>query len=247
LWIGTSGYQYNHWKGIFYPQHIRRADWFNHYAEFFDTVELNNTFYRLPEARVFEGWRQRTPEGFCYALKYSRYGSHIMHLKQPERHVGEYLENAGHLGAFLGPILVQLPPRWRRDTARLEAFLAAAPRHKRWAFEFRHPSWLCPAVYELLRARRAALCIHDKIPDHPWEITTGWTYLRYHGGLEDGSYSPSELKEQARRIRRLSADGLDVYAYFNNDLHGYALVNAADLKQLVTGRPNRLRDLQWFW
>lgn len=245
--IGTSGYQYRHWKGIFYPDTIRQRDWFAHYAGFFDTVELNNTFYRLPGPQTFQNWRDRTPEGFCWVLKYSRFGSHIMHLKDPARHLGPFLANAELLQPFLGPILVQLPPSWHVDLARLDEFLAAAPRQHRWALEFRHPSWLCAEVYAVLRRYGAALCIHDKLPDHPHEITTAWTYLRYHGGPQEGNYPDTYLREQATRIIGLRRRGLDVYAFFNNDQHGYALINAADLRTLVTGQPNRLRELQWFW
>jgi uncharacterized protein YecE (DUF72 family) len=247
LRVGTSGYQYRHWKGVFYPPHIRQGDWFEYYTRFFDTVELNNTFYRLPEASTFEAWRQRTPAGFCYALKYSRYGSHLMHLKKPEQHVPEFLTNAKLLGPALGPILVQLPPKWRRDAGRLRDFLATAPRRHRWAVEFRNPSWLCRETYALLGEYGAALCIHDRIPQHPWEITAGWTYLRYHGGSEDGNYSQDHLRAEAKKIEALTARGLDVFVYFNNDVHGYALVNAADLREYLTGQCNPLRDLQWFW
>lgn len=245
--VGTSGYQYRHWKDVFYPRTIRQADWFSHYAQFFDTVELNNTFYRLPDSKTFENWRDRTPPDFCYALKYSRYGSHIMHLKNAAEHIAQYLANAEKLGPFLGPILVQLPPAWRVDAKRLEEFLAAAPRRHRWAVEFRHPSWICPEVFSLLRSYCAALCIHDKIAGHPWEITTNWTYLRYHGGGHDGNYSSEHLRIEADRIKALRTRGLDVYVYFNNDWHGYALMNAADLRERVTGQENRLRALQWFW
>lgn len=247
LRVGTSGYQYKHWRGIFYPRTTRPRDWFEYYTRFFDTVELNNTFYRLPDVRTFEAWRERTPGGFCYALKYSRYGSHLMHLKNPEEHVRPFLTNAELLGPALGPILVQLPPAWGLDVSRLQAFLAAAPRRHRWAVEFRNPSWLCPQVYRLLAEHGSALCIHDKIPDHPWEMTAGWTYVRYHGGGEDGCYPPEHLRAEADRIHRLRSRGLDVFVYFNNDAHGYALINAADLRGHLTGRSNPLRELQWFW
>lgn len=247
LRIGTSGYEYKHWRSLFYPKEIRQKNWFEYYARFFDTVEMNSTFYRLPEEHTFETWRDRTPAGFCYALKYSRYGSHIMHLKNPRQHVEPFLHHARILGRLLGPILVQLPPKWRLDLARLEEFLAYVPRNHRWALEFRNPTWLCPQVYALLRRYGAALCIHDMIPDHPEEITTDWIYLRYHGSPPDGLYSHGRLRSEADRIRRHRAHGLDVFAYFNNDLHGNALINAADLREMVTGRPSVLRAFQWFW
>jgi uncharacterized protein YecE (DUF72 family) len=247
LRIGTSGYQYNHWKPLFYPPRLRREEWFSYYAGVFDTVELNSTFYRLPEAAVFQRWHERAPAGFCYAVKYSRFGTHIMRLRDPDRHLQPFLANARLLGEQLGPILVQLPPSWVIDLPRLEQFLESVPVDLRWAFEFRHPSWLCAAVYRALRARGAALCIHDKVAEHPREVTAAWTYLRYHGGPEDGSYPPAWIEAEADRIRQLLAGGIAVFAYFNNDLHGHALANAADLAGLVTGRSNRLRGLQWFW
>lgn len=247
LRIGTSGYQYKHWKGVFYPPGLGTGQWFAHYARFFDTVELNNTFYRLPEAQTFRNWHDRTPEGFCYALKYSRFGSHLKHLRDPDEHVTPFLARAEVLGGHLGPILVQLPPKWRLDIARLRDFLAAAPRRYRWTFEFRNPSWLCEPVYRLLREFNAALCIHDMIPDHPREITADWVYLRYHGGRYDGCYSSEQLDVAAEELRRFERLDLDAFVYFNNDLHGHALINAADLVTKLTGRDTGVRQLQWFW
>jgi uncharacterized protein YecE (DUF72 family) len=231
--VGTSGYQYDHWREIFYPQELPKKHWFPFYASRFDTVEINNTFYHLPQSSTFETWRAQAPAGFCFALKYSRFGSHLKHLKDP----------ASHLQPFLGPILVQLPPQWRVAVDRLEQFLAAAPRRRQWAFEFRHPSWLCEPVYRILRRYKAALCIHDKL-DHPRLLTANWTYLRYHGGSEEGGgYSAAFLKAQAAQIREYQAAGVDVFAYFNNDWQGHALRNAADLLRYMSNaaRPARRR------
>ena len=140
LRIGTSGYHYDHWKGVFYPEDLPKTEWFSYYARQFDTVEINNTFYRLPEATTFEAWRRQAPKGFCYALKFSRYGSHIVRLKKPRDTIGKFLKRADRLGEFLGPILVQLPPNWKADPERLAAFLKAAPNDYRWAVEFRDRS-----------------------------------------------------------------------------------------------------------
>lgn len=230
LWVGTSGYQYNHWRGPFYPQELPKKQWFEYYAKHFDTVEINNTFYHLPSAETFDHWRAQVPEGFVYSLKYSRYGSHIKRLKDPDQHVPTFLEYAQRLGPALGPILVQLPPNWRINRERLASFIEALPQDQRWAFEFRDPSWLSEAVYDRLRAYNAALCLHDLIEDHPQVVTADWVYLRFHGP-GGGSYSHQALTAAARRIQRHLAEGLDVYAYFNNDAEGYAVSNARDLKR----------------
>ncbi len=234
LRVGTSGYQYAHWKNVFYPPDVPVKRWFEHYAAHFDTVEINNTFYNLPAASTFASWRRRAPRRFLYALKFSRYGSHMKRLRDPEEPLARFLERAALLGEHLGPILVQLPPHWRADPMRLDAFLDAAPRAYRWTIEFRDPSWLCAEVYAVLRRRRAALCIHDLLPNHPREVTAPWVYLRFHGVRYRGSYSRASLRAEAREIARWRAAGLDVYAYFNNDVGGHAVVNAKTLRELAT-------------
>ena len=228
--IGTSGYQYDHWKGIFYPEEIPKKHWFAYYARHFDTVEINNTFYRLPQDKTFEAWREQAPPGFCYALKYSRYASHLKRLQEPREPINRFIAWASRLQECLGPILVQLPPRWNVDSARLANFLQAASGAYRWAIEFRDPRWLCDEIYTILQRYNAALCIHDLIPDHPRPITADWVYLRFHGASYGGNYPPQVLKAQARHIAQYVADGLDVFAYFNNDAHGYAVQHATDLK-----------------
>jgi len=237
LHVGTSGYQYDDWKGPFYPEDVPKRRWFEHYASTFDTVEVNSTFYHLQKPETFDDWRERAPADFGYALKLSRYGTHQKRLKDPEQWIGTFLEGAEHLNDRLGPILVQLPPKWRADPARLDDFLSAAPERHRWAVEFRDPSWLCQEVYDLLRAHDAALVIHDLIDDHPREITAGWVYLRFHGPNAgepyQGAYSPQALSGAARRIRRHLDEGRDVYAYFNNDVDANAPSNALDLRRYV--------------
>ena len=231
--IGTSGYQYDHWRGPFYPDHLPRRRWFEHYASRFDTVEINNTFYNLPKPETFDRWREQAPPGFLYVLKYSRYGTHIKRLKDPARHVDAFMERATRLREHLGPILVQLPPNWHADTRRLAAFLDATPRKQRWVIELRDPDWLREEVYGLLREHGVALCIHDMIDDHPRIVTAGFVYLRFHGNHYAGSYSPQALSGAAQRIRRHLGDGLDVFAYFNNDEQGHAVANAMDLRRYV--------------
>jgi uncharacterized protein YecE (DUF72 family) len=235
LRVGTSGYHYGHWRGAFYPKELATPGWFEYYARHFSTVEINNTFYRLPESKTFDAWRNQAPEGFCYALKFSRYATHVKRLKASRQVVKHFLERANLLDDRLGPILVQLPPNWNPDVERLGHFLEAAPRTHRWALEFRDPRWLCEPIYELLRNHGAALCLHDLLDDHPREITTQWVYLRFHGEGYGGSYSPQFLSAQARRIRCWLEEGLDVYVYFNNDLEGRAIQNALDLRRYASG------------
>jgi len=234
--IGTSGYQYPHWKGRFYPEDLPKKAWFDHYAGRFDTVEINNTFYKLPKPETFRHWREAAPEGFQYALKFSRYGSHIKRLREPGEPIERFLEVADELGPSLGPILVQLPPKWQANPERLEGFLAAAPADHRWAFEFRDESWLDESVFAVLERHGAALCIHDMIERHPRRLTAGWTYLRFHGEHYAGSYSHQFLTAEADRIAALLRDSIDVHALFNNDEEARAAEDAQTLERLVRQR-----------
>lgn len=235
LRIGASGYQYDHWKGQFYPHALPQREWFAYYAAHFDTVEINNTFYHLPTNATFDAWRKQAPPGFCYALKFSRYGSHLKHLKDPQASLEKFLDRAQRLEGFLGPILVQLPPRWTVNPHRLSGFLEAAQPSIRWAFEFRDSSWLCEEIFAILRRHNAALCIHDIIDGHPRLLTADWTYLRFHGDNYNREYSSRQLTAQARWIKRQLADGTEVFVYFNNDAHAHAVKNAADLRRYVRG------------
>jgi uncharacterized protein YecE (DUF72 family) len=234
--VGTSGFQYRHWRSDFYPPDLPVREWLHHYTRHFDTVEINNTFYSLPEPESFDAWREVAPPGFRFSLKYSRYATHLKHLKDPEEPMERFLERAERLRAWLGPLLVQLPPHWGADPGRLDTFLEVVPRRRRVAVEVRNPDWLREEVYDILRHHRAALVIHDLIDDHPVELTAGWTYLRFHGRQYGGSYSPQALSGQARRIGRWLDEGRDVYAYFNNDRGSHAPRNAADLRRFVEGR-----------
>lgn len=236
LRIGTSGYQYAHWKGAFYPEALPKKRWFEHYTQHFDSVEINNTFYKLPTPETFDQWREAAPDNFEYSLKFSRYGSHIKRLKDPECTIGQFTQLADRLRPALGPILVQLPPKWKARPERLEAFLDVAGQHHRWLFEFRDPSWLNEEVFSLLRLYAAGLCIHDLLTEHPHELTTDWTCLRYHGNQYGGSYSNSFLSAEADRIAQWLASGIDVYAFFNNDADGQAPRDALALKSYVQQR-----------
>lgn len=231
--VGTSGYQYDHWRGLFYPLDLSKKNWFAYYAKHFDTVEINNTFYGLPSAETFDAWRTQAPAGFCYALKFSRYGSHVKRLKEPRATIKTFLQHARRLRKFLGPILVQLPPNWDVNTDRFVGFLKAAPRSVRWSFEFRDTRWLCKEVFAILQQHNAVLCIHDMIENHPRRITADWIYLRFHGDHYSGSYTSQALKVQAKWIKQQLGEGKDVFAFFNNDAEGCAIRNAAELRRYV--------------
>ncbi len=232
FFAGTSGYQYDHWVGPFYPEDLPRDQWFDYYARRFDSVEINNTFYGLPDRETFEDWRDRAPEGFTYVLKYSRYGSHLKKLKDPQEHVSTFLEHSEPLHELMGPILVQLPPNWHADRGRIEAFLEVAPPRFRWAVEFRDPDWLRDRIYGILREHNAALVIHDMIENHPRVITADWVYLRYHGGRR-GEYTYQKMAAEAARVKGYLSEGFDVYAFFNNDAHGWAIENVRQLIDYV--------------
>lgn len=240
LLVGTSGYQYEHWRGILYPPELGPRAWLAYYAQRFDAVEVNNTFYRLPAAAVFERWREETPAGFTIALKYSRYGTHMKRLKEPRSHLEPFLRRAERLGPRLGPILVQLPPRFHPRPDRLDAFLTAAGRHHRWAVEVRDPTWLIDEVYAVLRAHGAALVVHDLIEDHPDVVTADFSYLRFHGYREDrAGYPHQALSAAARRIKGTLDAGRDVYAFFNNDFDGHAVEDAQRLRRYLSSRHSK--------
>jgi uncharacterized protein YecE (DUF72 family) len=229
--IGCSGWVYDDWRGIVYPDDLPKRSWFDHYASIFDTVELNSTFYRLPSIEAVERWAVQAPPGFVYSLKLGAFGSHRMKLRDAESWLPNHVERARRLGDALGPTLVQLPPRWKRNVARLDEFLTVAPRALRWAVELRDPSWLHDEVFDVLRAHGAALCVHDLLPDHPWMRTTDWAYVRFHGpkalaAKYHGRYGARRLEPAARKMQTWLTEGCDVYAYFNNDYQGHAVTDA---------------------
>jgi uncharacterized protein YecE (DUF72 family) len=236
--IGCSGWNYDHWRGDFYPEGVGTGRWLELYARRFDTVEVNSTFYRLASRPAVERWVEQTPAEFCFALKASRYLTHIRRLGDLEAGIAKYYERIEPLvdAGKLGPVVWQLPANFHRDDDRLASALAALPpgRH---CLEFRHASWFVPDVYALLRRHDAALVIGDH-PERPFqthELTAGWTFVRFHYGRRgrDGNYSRTELEEWAARIRRWHDGGTGVYAYFNNDWKGFAPRNADTLKRLL--------------
>ncbi len=236
--VGTSGWVYDDWPGRFYPTDLPRDEWLGHYASEFDTVEVNASFYRLPQARTFAAWADRAPAGFTFAVKFSRFGSHLKRLRDAESTIGLFLARAEQLGARLGPILVQLPPRWNVNVERLDEFLGVAPKRHRWAVELRDESWLCDDVYRVLERHGAALVIHDMLPKHPRILTTDWTYLRFHGIDYGGHYTRQALRAHANRIDAWLAGGIDVFAYFNNDKQAAGVKDAAVLRRFVLGQPS---------
>jgi uncharacterized protein YecE (DUF72 family) len=236
VWIGTSGYVYRHWRnGVFYPAGLPAREELGYYASRFRTVELNNPFYRLPTAEMFQRWRDSTPPDFQFAVKASRYISHVKRLRNVADELALFLDRADHLGPKLGPILFQLPPTQQLEPARLEDFLALLSKARRWVIEFRHPSWHTSEVYRLLTDHGVALCIPVGGGLHPDRITTAsFTYLRMHRGQEPGGgFTPDELVSWAAQIRALRGAGKEIYVYFNNDWGGYAIRDALKLRELL--------------
>ena len=241
--VGCSGWSYKDWRGPVYPSKAPAREWFGLYSRRFDTVEINNTFYRLPPPETVEAWAAQAPPGFVYAAKLGQFGSHRMKLRDAGSWLPNHLDRICRLGPSLGPTLVQLPPRWKRDTGRLDEFLSVAPPDLRWAVELRDPSWLHDEVFEVLASHGAALCVHDLLADHPWIRTTGWSYVRFHGpdALNQpyaGRYTAERLRQSAERLEAWLDEGCDVYAYFNNDHHGFAVEDAAWLADRL-GSPAR--------
>jgi len=242
--IGTSGFHYKHWIGRYYPAGIKPANMLAHYLRDFDTVELNNTFYRLPETASFDAWRNAAPPGFIYAVKGSRFLTHMVKLKDPERGLVNFIPRAERLRQKLGPILWQLPPKWNLNLERLEEFLQKLPRAHRYAFELRNETWMTDEVYDLLRKYNAAFCIYELAGYHtPFLVTADWTYIRLHGPTQlkyQGSYTDAQLEVWAERIREWSRTMKAIYVYFDNDDSAYAVHNALTLKRLV-GQKSRRR------
>lgn len=234
FYCGTSGWNYKHWREVFYPKGLPQSKWLAFYAEHFDTVEINNSFYHLPAKEVFQAWHDQSPQDFTFAVKASRYLTHMKKLKDPEEPLERILGNSSALGEKHGPVLYQLPPGWHVNLERLEGFLAQLPGNLRHVFEFRDDSWQTDAVFDLLRRYKAGYCIMSA-PDLPMKpiMTADFAYIRMHsgGGAAEGNYTDDSLRWWADQIRRFLAQG-DVYIYFNNDYKGFAIRNAEFLKGL---------------
>jgi uncharacterized protein YecE (DUF72 family) len=245
--IGTSGYHYKHWRGPFYPTKISSDEMLGFYSQNFDTVELNNTFYRLPTETAFDHWRQSTPANFVFAVKASRFLTHRKKLKDPEGALQNFLPRACRLSTKLGPILFQLPPRWRVNPERLEALLDALPCDVRYVFEFRDPSWIRPEINKLLARFRAAFCIYELAGYHsPLTVTADFAYVRLHGpslAKYQETYSADRLRRWSKQVADWAKDLAAIYVYFDNDQAGYAARNALALKRMVNRQNSRLEEV----
>ena len=234
--IGCSGWIYRHWRELFYPPKLAQHRWFAFYAETFDTVELNTSFYHLPKPETFTKWRDQAPDGFRYAVKAPRFITHMKKLKDCAEPVHEFLGRARNLGDRIGPILYQLPPRWGFNRERLEQFIALLPRDLVHVFEFRETSWLTEEVLALLDEAGIAFCAHDMIglSTQPW-ASGPIAYLRFHGGVGKywGRYSDETLLGWTDWIVDQARGGRDVWCYFNNDIDGHAIHDALTLRAMV--------------
>jgi uncharacterized protein YecE (DUF72 family) len=235
--IGCSGWSYKDWRGVLYPEGLPATRWLARYAEEFSTVEVNNTFYRLPTIKAVEGWIEETPANFVFTLKISRYLTHVKRLREVPRYSKVFMERVAPLlgDTREGPFLWQLPANFKRDDERLAGALEGLPRG-RHCFEFRHESWFVPEVYDRLRDHGVALVIGDD-PERPFqshEMTADWTLVRFHRGSQGrgGNYSASEIETWARRLRQWRRK-TEVFAYFNNDWQAYAVKNAAKLRDAL--------------
>jgi uncharacterized protein YecE (DUF72 family) len=234
--IGTSGWHYDHWKGTFYPQDMRAEDFLSYYCQQFNTVEINNSFYQLPDAETLAEWRDTVPKGFIFSVKASRYITHMKKLKDPQEPVETFMERIKVLEAKLGPILFQLPPNWNINPERLNAFLDQLPAGYQYTFEFRDPSWFEQSIYEALEKHNAAFCMyHLSHRISPKPVTSDFIYIRLHGPDDayQGKYDPQELSGWAGALSTWQRQSKEIYCYFDNDEKGYAPQDAKKLKGML--------------
>jgi uncharacterized protein YecE (DUF72 family) len=230
MWIGTSGYNYPEWRGSFYPEKFATSKMLPYYAGRFSTVEINYTFYRMPNAKTIAGWDAETPAGFRFALKAPKRITHDARLKEVDEPLAYFLDIARGLGPKLGPILFQLPPYFKKDLARLSDFLARLPPGLRYAFEFRHPSWHADDLYERLRRSNAALCIADSEKGTtPLEATADFGYLR----LRDEGYAEADLAAWSLTVTRLRTQWRDTFIYFKHEESGIGPALADQFRALL--------------
>lgn len=248
--VGTSGWHYKHWLGDFYPEHLAPARMLPRYAREFETVEINNSFYRLPEERTFAHWKESVPPGFIFAVKASRFITHIKRLKDARASLDLLFSRAHPLGDSLGPILFQLPPRWKKNAERLQEFVELLPRDQKSVIEFRDETWGCPEIYRILRNAGVALCLHDwRETTWPREITADFSYVRFHGSgtRYGGNYPTDHLRHWATKIQAWEGELRDIFIYFNNDIGGHAVRNAKTLRSMLQAgatNANALHDLK---
>lgn len=234
--IGTSGWHYSHWVGPFYPDHTSPRDFLRFYSNNFSAVEINSSFYSLRSKDAFAGWRDSSPSAMVFACKASRYITHLKKLKEPQQSTQKFFNAVDVLGDKLGPVLFQLPPRWKANPGRLRTFLAALPSGYRFAFEFRDHTWFSSEIYNILSRHGAALCAYDLDGYRsPVELTADFAYVRLHGpdGPYEGDYDGRTLYGWVRRFRHWQDAGNDVYCFFDNDENGYAARNALTMQTML--------------
>ena len=242
LFIGTSGFSYPSWRGSFYPAKMPAREFLAYYSSRFQSLEINSTFYRLPLESTLARWRDLTPEGFVFAVKASRYITHIKRLGEPENTVGPFLDRVRSLGAKLGPVLLQLPAKFSFNGKVLASFCEALDKGFRYVFEFRDPGWFRQETCAILKRYGAAFCIYDfaglRSPD---AVTAGFVYIRLHGPLREpyrGAYADAFLEERAAAIRGWLDEGRAVYVFFDNTMQGDAARDALKLSRLLAGERN---------
>jgi uncharacterized protein YecE (DUF72 family) len=234
--IGTSGWDYKHWLGPFYPKEMKPPQLLNFYTRHFNTVELNNTFYMLPKKETFVNWRKAVPDDFFFAVKASRYITHNKKLKEGKESFGNFIEKAKALNEKLGPVLFQLPPGWKINFERLEEFLEGLPKGYEYTFEFRNQSWFDDKIYELLAKHNAAFCMYElNTVQTPKIVTADFIYIRLHGPGQayQGQYKEKILHGWAGDFAKWKKKASNIYCYFDNDEKGYAAMDALRLKEMV--------------
>lgn len=237
VYIGTSGYNYKHWRECFYPPDLSEEDWLAYYAEKLQSVEINNTFYGLPQKETVEKWREEVPEDFIFSVKASRYITHLKKLKDPSEPVENFLDKVKLLKEKLGPVLFQLPPHWKADIERLDKFTKSLPTGYRYVFEFRDHSWNGGDVYSLLKDRGMSFCIYDLAGyQSPVQVTSDLVYVRLHGPSVkkyEGEYKDKDLEKWCDRVNQWQKEKLDVFMYFDNDQNAFAAKNAMRLWKML--------------
>ncbi len=235
--IGTSGFSYRHWKGVFYPEELSQKKWLEFYTKSFNTLELNSTFYHLPKESTVKNWVKRTPNDFVFSVKASRFITHMKKLKDAQESIQLFMQRASLFMDKLGVILFQLPPSMKKDAALLKDFLLLLDKDKRYAFEFRHKSWISDDIYSILKEYNVAFCISDT-PEYPYAevITANFSYIRLHGHtvLYASNYTEEQLRRYAYLVNQWNKNGIFAYIYFDNDFSGYAVKNALQLKKMIS-------------